>query len=234
MPESQAKRPRRVRRWRIALLAFVLLVGVGALALRWFMRTEHLTAMLVEQTRSALGADLALDGRAHYDLWPKLHLVLPRPSLKTSTSNTSTAAALVAADSLEVVVPWRILWADRYDIERIDLIKPTLDLDTLSAWLGARPPSASAPPTVNFSLRIDDGTITASGKPVAQGVNLEFASAGDVVAWLTQIRAQANAGALIPPLNGSADASILQVGTARLEGVHVDVHDDSAKPARQP
>jgi AsmA protein len=227
MPEVPAKRPR--RRWRIALLLFVLLVGVGVFALRWFMRAEHLTALLIEQTRASIGADLALDGRAHYDLWPRLHLVLPHPSLKTST-----ATVFLAADSLEVVVPWRILWADRYDIERIDLIRPSVDLDALSAWLGARPPATTPPPEVRFSLHIKDGSASASGKTIAQGLDMDFASAGDVAAWLTQIRAQAGAGALIPPLNGSADAASVQLGTTRLERVHVDVRDDDAKPAAKP
>jgi hypothetical protein len=228
MPESKTKPPRRFRRWRIVLFVFVVLVAVAAIALRWFTRTDHLTALLVDKTHSALGAELALDGRAHYELWPKLHLVLPHPSLK------SASIAFVAADSLEVTVPWRTLWADRYDIEHIALIKPTLDLDALSAWSSAQAPSTTPPPDVRFSLHIDDGTVIAGGKPIAQGVNLDFASAGDASAWLTQMRAQPGAGALIPPLNGSADAAVVQIGSTRLEGVHVDVRDDDAKPAAKP
>lgn len=229
MPEPQAKRPRRFRRWRIALIVLLVLVIIAAITLRWFTRTDHLTALLIDKTRSALGAELVIGSGAHFELWPKLHLVLPHPSLKTSASTS-----LVSADSVEVTLPLNTLWADRYDIEHLKLIKPTLDLDALNAWSNAQPPSAGALPDVRFSLHIDDGTVTAGGKPVAQGVTLDFASAGDVSAWLTQIRAQANAGALIPPLNGSADASVLQVGSMRLEGVHVDVRDDSAKPAAKP
>lgn len=229
MPESQAKRPRRFGRWRIALFVLLALVITAAITLRWFTRTDHLTALLIDKTRSALGAELAIGSGAHYELWPKLHLVLPHPSLKTTASTS-----LVSADSLEVTLPLRTLWADLYDIEHLNLIKPTLDLDALSAWWNAQPPSKAAPPDVRFSLHIDDGTVIAGGKPVAQGVTLDFASAGDVSAWLTQIRAQTNAGALIPPLNGSADASVLQIGSTRLEGVHVDVRDDSAEPVAKP
>ncbi|MEO7325370.1 MAG: AsmA family protein [Dokdonella sp.] len=229
MPESQAKRPRRFRRWHIALSVLLVLVIAAAITLRWFTRTDHLTALLIDKARSALGAELVIGDGAHYELWPKLHLVLPHPSLKASAS-----AAFVQADSLEVTLPLRTLWADRYDIEHVRLIKPTLDLDALKAWSNAQPPSTSAPPDVRFSLHIDDGTVTAGGQPVAQGVTLDFASAGDVTAWLTQIRAQANVGALIPPLNGSADAAVLQIGSTRLEGVHVDVRDDSDKSSAKP
>ncbi|MEO6687487.1 MAG: hypothetical protein ABIS07_12625 [Dokdonella sp.] len=211
------------------MFVFVTLCLVGAIALRWFTRTDHLTALLIDKTRSAIGAELAIGDGAHYELWPKLHLVLPNPSLKASAS-----PAFARADSLEVTLPLRTLWADRYDIERVRLIKPTLDLDALGTWSNAQPPSTAAPPDVRFSLHIDDGTVTAGGKPVAQGVTLDFASAGDVAAWLTQIRAQANVGALIPPLSGTADAAVLQIGSTRLEGVHVEVRDDthnrSAKP----
>ncbi|MEO5560083.1 MAG: hypothetical protein ABIO49_09525, partial [Dokdonella sp.] len=108
MPESQAKRPRRFRRWRIALIVLLVLVIVAAVTLRWFTRTDHLTALLIDKTRSALGADLAIGSGAHFELWPKLHLVLPHPSLKTSASTS-----LVSADSVEVTLPLNTLWADR-------------------------------------------------------------------------------------------------------------------------
>jgi hypothetical protein len=228
MPEPSAKRARRFRRRHVVLFVFALLLGAGILALRWFTRTEHLTALLMEQTRSALGTDLALDGRPHYDLWPKLHLVLPRASLK-SAANPPWASS----ESLEVVVPWRILWSDHYEIEQVNLVKPVLDLDALAAWLGTRPPSTATPPDVRFSVHVENGTVVAAGKPVAQGLKLDFASTGDVAAWLARLRAQADASALVPPLNGSADASRVQAGTVVLEGVHVEVRDDPPAAARQ-
>ncbi len=219
-------KPHRRRRWQFALLALVVLGGIGALLLRHYTRPEKLTALLVEQTHSLLGADLAMDGVAHFGFVPNLHLVLPHPALKAPGAN----AAFLTADSLEAVVPWRTLWADRYDIRRIDLAKPVLDLDAFSAWLAARPPSSTPPPDVRFTLRVVDGTVTSAGKATAQGLNMAFANSGDLAAWL------ANAGSAptpaIPPLTGSADAAMLQFGDTRLDDVHIEIQGQDAKPTR--
>jgi hypothetical protein len=226
MPTTKPRKPR--RRWRIVLAFLLILVVAVVLALRHYSRAEQLTALIVDQARGALGAELSVGGAAHYDFWPTLHLVLPAPSLKSPDE-----VAFVKADSLEVIVPWHILWADRYDIQRIDVIRPVLDLDALSAWLATRPASTTPLPDVRFSLHLVDGKATASGKVIAQGLNMDFVNSGDVAAWLARVLAQPDAGALVPPLNGSADAAILQIGTTRLEGVHLDVRDDATPPAKR-
>ena len=231
MPEREAKPSRGKRRWLFVLLALLLLGGAAALALRHYTRPDKLTALLVEQARSALGAELTTEGAASFGFVPELRVTLPHPALKAHGANT----VLLSADALRAVVPWHTLWAERYDIERIELVKPNLDLDALRAWLAARPPSGAAPPDVRFALHVEDGIITSTGKPVAQRVNMEFASAGDLAAWLAKI-GSASAASLIPPLNGSADAATLQIGDTRLEDVHIDVRDDNAtpKPSKQP
>jgi hypothetical protein len=226
MPDTEPRKPRRRR--RIALAILVMLVVVGALVLRHYSRADRLTALIVDQARGALGAELSVGEAAHYDFWPTLHLVLPSPSLKSSGT-----VAFVKADSLEVLVPWHTLWSDRYDIERIDVIRPVLDLDALSAWLATRPASTAPPPDVRFSLHLVDGTATAAGKTIAQGLAMDFVNSGDVAAWFERLRAQPNASGLVPPLNGSADAAVLQIDTTRLEGVHLDVRDDAAPSAKR-
>ncbi|GAA0723067.1 hypothetical protein [Dokdonella soli] len=232
MPESETKRPRRGRRWLFALLALALCCGLGALALRHYLQPDQLTALLIEQTRSALGADLAVTGAAGFGFVPNLHLVLPRPALKAP----GTGTAFLAADSLDAVVPWRSLWSGRYEIERIELVKPTLDLDALSAWLAARPQPRAALPDVRFSLHVSDGSVMRGEKPIAQGIRMDFASSGDVAGWLAKFDPKSAAVPLLPPLGGSADVSSVQIGDTRLDGMHVEVRDDgvTAKPSKQP
>ena len=223
MADQAGPQARRRRRWPIAVLALgVLVVGAVAFAAWHYTRTDKLTALLVDKTRDLLGADLVLGGTAHFGFVPRLHLILPHPVLKA----TGAKVAFATADSLETSVPWHTLWSDRYDIERIDLAKPVLDLDALRAWSAAQPP-ARAVPEVNFVLHVADGTILGGGQPVAQGVNLEFASAGDIAAWFTRIEAQPSTWPLLPPLTGSAAASAVQIGVTRLEGVQVEVRDDT-------
>lgn len=226
MPEASAK-PRRRRRpilWSAVLLALALLAGIGALVVRHYTRPEKLTALLVEQARAQFGLQLSLPGSAGFDLLPRLRLLLPKPSIKAADGG-----ALLDADSIGVVVPWRTAWGERIDIEGIQLDKPRLDLDALSRWLAARPASSSAP-DVRFAVQVRDGSLFASGKPLAEGLNLRFANAGDLAAWFAQMR-EANA-ALLPPLTGSAEAPTLQIGTTRIEGLRVDVRDDEPAPKR--
>lgn len=211
-------RPRR-RRWPYALLALVLLAGVGAFAVRHYTRPERLTALLVGQARSQFGLELSLDGAARFGFLPSLRLRLPKPSAGAD------GAAVLDAASIDVVVPWRTLWGERVDIERISMERPRLDLDAFSRWLAARP-SGGAAPEVRFAVQVRDGTLLASGKPLAEGLNLEFANAGDLAAWLERVRA-ADAP-LLPPLSGSAEAARVQIGGTRVEGLRVELRDDAA------
>lgn len=231
MTDDDIHRPRR-RRWLVALLALLILAAGGALLLRHYLRPENLTALLVGQARRVLGADLATGGVAYFEFAPRLRLVLPHPVLKAP----GAGPAFLSADSLEAVVPWRTLWADRYDIDRIVLTRPVLDLDALHAWLDARPPSDAAPPDVRFTLALDDGSVVSGGKTLAAGVTLQFASSGDVAAWLAGLGAGTDIRSLLPPLAGRADAAVVEIGDTRLEGVHVEVRDDDAavRPSKDP
>lgn len=222
MPEAPS--PRRRRRWPYALLALALLGGAAALALRHYTRPAALNALLVAQARGLFGAELSIGADARYGFVPKLRVAWPQPTLRAP----GAAAPFLSADTLEAVLPWRTLWSGHYDIERLELTRPVLDLDALSAWLATLPPSQAAAPDVRFALRIDDGQIRQGGQPLARGVNLRFASAGDLAAWLAQWRARPEAAPLLPPLAGSAAAAEVRIGEVRLEGVQVEVRDGDA------
>ena len=226
MPEPGSKRGRRFRLWTIVLAALLLCGGIGALVLRHYLQPERLTALLVAQVRDATDADLVVGAPAGFGFLTTLHLVLPHPQLK----GAGATAAFLRADSLEAVMPWRSVWSGRYEIERIDLLAPSLDLDALSAWLATLPPTRHAPPDVRFALHVDRGTLVHGGKPIAEGLRMDFASTGDVATWLTKFDPQSGAASLLPPLAGSADAASVQIGSTRLEGVHVEMHDGTANP----
>lgn len=216
-------RPRR-RRWPYVLLALALLAGIGALVLRHYTRPDKLTALLIEQAHSQLGLKLSLADSAGFGLLPRLRVLLPKSSLEADAGDV-----LLDAGSIGVVVPWHTLWGERVDIERIEIEKPRLDLDALSRWLAARP-SGGAAPDVRFAVQVRNGTLLASGKPLAEGLNLEFANAGDLAAWLGRMR-EANS-ALLPPLSGSAEAASVQIGDTRVEGLRVELRDDAPAPQR--
>lgn len=221
MAEAAAKPPRRQRRWRrrwqVVLLALALLAVAGALALRHYTRPDRLTAWLIGQTQSRLGLVLTLDGDAAFGFVPSLHLRLPAPRAKSGDD------AVLEAGAVDVVVPWRTLWGERIEIERIEIDHPRLDLDALSLWLASRP-SEGATPDVRFTMKLRDGVLLAAGKPVAESVNLDFANAGDLTAWLAHLREPASA--LLPPLAGKAAAGKVQAGSTRIEGLEIEASND--------
>ena len=220
------------RRWPFVLLALGLLGGGAALALRHYTQPEKLTALLIEQAHGVLGADLSINGAAAFGFVPKLSVTLPQPTLKAA----GASVAWLRADALRAVVPWHTLWSDRHDIERIELVKPVLDIDALHMWLAARAPSKTGASDVRFCMRINDGSVVRGGITLAQGVNADFASSGDVASWLAAFDAKPGPTALLPPLAGGVDAAAMQIGDTRLEGVHVEISDlaAAAKSAKQP
>ncbi len=126
MSDKKNNRPR--RRWPYFLLALVLLGGGAALALQYYTRPDQLTALLVAQARNSLDVDLTIDGAATFGFVPDLGVSLPHPTLKARGSGV----VVLRADSARAVVSWKSLWSSRYDIERIDLVKPMLDIDALN------------------------------------------------------------------------------------------------------
>lgn len=229
MPEAQAKRPRRRRRWLLALAVLLALGGVGAALLHHYLQPEQLTALLVEQARSQLGASLTTDGVARFGFVPKLHLQLPRPTLAGSDARH----AFLRADSLQAAMPWRSVWSGRYEIERIEIVRPVFDLDAFAQWRASLPPSGPAP-DVRFALRVSDGTIQTAGKTLAEGIDADFANSGDLAAWLAQLGAKA-ATPLLPPLAGEASATTVRFGDMRLDGVRIEVRgDDTSAKALKP
>jgi hypothetical protein len=215
------------RRWAIALAIAVVLVALGAWAARHYTRPETLTALLIERTRSQLGAELSLSGSGRFGFFPDLHLVLPHPTLRES----SQPAPILSAETVDIVVPWSMLWSGRYDIRNVEVIAPKLDLAALDHWIVARPPAGKLP-DVRFALRVRNATLISGGRTIASGVDLAFTSAGDLAAWLEAQPWQTSSAALLPPLNGTAGAATVDIGGTRIEGVRIEARaDDGNEPA---
>jgi len=197
-----------------------ILVAVG-LALRHYTRPDTLTALLQAQVRQQLGAELTVGSGARYGFWPRLHVLLPEPSLRAAGSATPIATA----GSLEVSLPLASLWSDATVIDHLVLAAPRVDVDALEAWLAARPPAPdSTLPDIRFALEIRDGRLIRRGAVLADGVELTVASTGDVAAWLARVRADP-AAAQLPPMTGRLRAQRIHAGGVDLEGVELEVRD---------
>lgn len=225
MAESSATE-RRGRRWPYLLLVPGVLGLIAAFAVHRYSRPQRLADLLVSQVRQQLGADLVLGGAAGFELTPRLQARLPQPQL------VAGGRTLLRADAIAASAPWRTLWGDHYEIEQIELQRPVLDLDALRAWLAARPDSDAPAPDVRFTLRVVDGMVIASGKPLAEGLDVDFANSGDLAAWFAALDRVGGGIAPLPPARGSASATRLQIGETRIEGVRIELRDDEA-PARE-
>lgn len=203
------------------LLAGVLVALATAtlLVARW-TRPERLGAFLVDTARSKFGADLRFGAQARYAFLPRLHAVLPAPSLALPGS----AEPFIAARSLELDLPWRNLWRGGIEVERLEIIAPVLDLDAFEAWLAARPAGAAALPELRLALRIRDAGLRRAGKTLARGVDLDLASTGDLGAWLNAL-GKDGATIALPPLAGQARLGEVHAGEALLEGVELQIDD---------
>lgn len=215
---------RRRRRWLVALIVLAALGLAAAIAVHRYSRPQRLADLLVDQVRAQLGAELQLGGDAGFQLMPRLRAALPRPRL------VAGGRVVVQADAIAASVPWRTLWADRLEIEQIELQRPRLDLDALRAWLASRPASNAPAPDVRLALRIVDGEVIDGGTSVAQGIQADFSNHADLVAWLAALRSDGEARTLLPPASGRASAESLQFGETRLEGVRIELRDDTTDP----
>lgn len=224
MAETSAARPRRRRWWLRALIVLLALGLVGAFAVHRYTRPQRITALLVERVRSDLGAELHLGGDGGYAFLPGLRAVLPQPEILAG------GARVLHADALRAAVPWRTMWSSQLEIEKVELVRPELDLDALHAWLAALPPSQSPAPDVRFALHVEDGRVLRAGKPVAEGVTIDLSNRADLAAWL---RTWDPAGSeLVPPVAGSVHVDAAQIGDTRIEGLKVEVRDDDAPATR--
>jgi len=221
---SPARPPRRRRGWLRLLLVLLVLGATGAFLVHRYTRPQRITALLVERVRSDLGAELRLGGDGGYAFLPGLRAVLPRPEL------VAGGTRVLHADALRAALPWHSLWSSQLEIERIELVRPVLDLDALNAWLAALPPSQAPLPDVRFALHVEDGRVLRAGQPIAEGVTIDLANRADLVAWL---RGWDPAGSeLVPPVAGSVHIDAAQVGDTRIEGIQVEVRDEPAPASR--
>lgn len=221
--------PRKSRRWPYAIVALLAVLVAGAIVVRAFVRPEKLTAKLVAEVGTRLGATLELGGNARFGVWPSLHVDLPQAALRGASATTP----FLATEAIDVVVPWRSLWADTLVIERIELHAPRLDLDALDSWLASRPPGGDM---ASFSVHLvaSDASLVRGTTTIASGIALDLESAGDLAAWLALSGTDAT-NPLIPPLAGSIEAAQVRVGDTQLKDVRIDIDaDGSTAPAAQP
>ena len=196
-------------------LGAAALVLAAALALRHYTHPAQVAQLARDLARTQLGLALDFDGAPRLQLWPAPRLQLQRASL-----GVPGGAPLLAAASVDLVLPWSTLRGDVLRLERLELEQPRLDLDALGAWLDATPPSGV--PNLRLGLRLHGGSVLRAGRAVAEGIDL--AGDLDLLAWQRWWRGLGSADsvdALLPPGALRLDAARVELGDTRLLGVHL-------------
>ncbi len=165
-----AAAPRR-RRWPWLLVALALLLVLAGLGLRWLLRPEFATTVILQEVGQRLGLEITAEGPAEYDIHGTPRLVLRGLRAR----QPGAARDLLTAERLYLSVPWETLKTrgEVLDVERIELDAPALDLAALQAWQRSRPPSPETRlPTLIRGLRIVRGKLLGEGWSV-DGIGID-------------------------------------------------------------
>lgn len=162
--------PARKRRWHKILAAFAALLLIGTWWVNRQLEPDRLTALVLERLGPSLGLELTIDGTPEYALRPEPRLVLPNLTAR----QPGAAAPLLTARRAEVSLPWStITGGDSLVITRVELDRPVLDLEALSAWQATRPEGPSELPTLTKGLQVAEGRMIGDGWTV-EALNLEL------------------------------------------------------------
>lgn len=220
----------RVTGRRIALLVLLAVVAALGYAVHHYSRPERITSLLIAQLQSSYGLTLALPQPATVQFLPRLHLQLQRPVL---TAN-SASAPIVAAERIEVSVPWSTLYGSQPVIERIEMVQPQIDIDALQAWLATQAGTGGATSVPAFTLAANNATLLRAGEPLATVLNLQLTHAGELGAWIDQWSTAAGPASLIPPMTGRVDAATIRIGETQLDGVKLRIDEGAIAPRPKP
>jgi hypothetical protein len=163
------------RRW--PLIAGAVIVGLILILalLRHFMQPERLSAALISQAEAATGLDIELASPADISLWPDLNIVLRGLQARAEPG----ARPLLAAERVELALPWGALIGNGVEITALRLVRPRLDRDALQAWLGPRtsgvgPPAPPSLPRLTAELRIIEGQLVGRSREAWQLRDVEL------------------------------------------------------------
>ncbi len=158
--------PRKRRRLYWLLAAIVLLLA-GSAGLRFLLRPEFATGVILDAAGNALGLEITASGPAEYDIRGTPRLVLRGIRAR----QPGAAIDVLQADRLLLSVPWETLRqrGEALDVDRVELDAPVLDLAALQAWLRTRPETgARRLPNFERGLHVSDGTLAGDGWQVGQ------------------------------------------------------------------
>jgi len=133
---SDARPPQRplLRRSLRALAVVAALLLVVALSSPWWFNARRVADLALAQTGNATGLDWTYDGEPALRWRPQPWLSLPRLEVRDATGRR-----VLAAERLEIALPWSTLRGESLRVDALRLDAPDIDLDAALAWWDAQP-----------------------------------------------------------------------------------------------
>ncbi|MGB8716922.1 MAG: hypothetical protein WCD66_11265, partial [Rhodanobacteraceae bacterium] len=143
----------------VVVLVLAACIVAGVLWVRSMLSPQRFTAMLRDQVSGA-GLQMQLDGPARPTIWPHLAVRLDGLSLRRLGSDEP----MLAAQQVQLVVPWGSLLSGETRIETLEINAPRLDLGQARTWLAeyqSRTTSAAQfrLPSIDTGIHLVDGTV---------------------------------------------------------------------------
>ena len=193
-PAADPTPPPQKRRWlrRLAIITLIALVLL-ALALRFALRPQFATNVILHEAGRALGLEITATGTSEYDISGTPRVVLRGLSAR----QPGASRELFRAERVYLSLPWETLKSQGHvlDIERIELDAPVLDLAALDAWQKTRPASDETRlPVLQRGLKLVRGEVIGAGWKIDRiGIDIAHFEAGEPLAAHLSGRYQADA-----------------------------------------
>ncbi|MGL6291203.1 MAG: hypothetical protein ACRC2H_10980 [Silanimonas sp.] len=136
-PEGTAapRPPRRALRRGLIVVGLLLLVLlVAALSSPWWFTARRVADLAVALAGSATGLEWSYDGEPALRWRPQPWLSLPGLRVRDAQERT-----LLAAEALEIAVPWSTLRGESLRVDALRLVAPDIDVDAALAWWNTQP-----------------------------------------------------------------------------------------------
>lgn len=146
-------RRRGCRRVALAFAAAPLLLIIAAASAPWWFDARRVATLALDQAESATGLRWSSDGEPALRWRPEPWLALPGLVARDAQGRT-----VIAAERLELALPWATLRGETFRIASIAITAPVVDLDAAIDGWNAQPPGDGALPVLD-GLRVTRGRL---------------------------------------------------------------------------
>lgn len=211
--------PRSRHRGRLLVfVALLVLLLLAALSIPWWLDARRVAGLALAQADAATGLDWSFDGEPELRWRPQPWLALPGLAARDGQGRV-----VLAAERLELALPWSTLRGESLRIEALRIKAPVIDVEAaLEAWNARAEGDIAALPVLE-GLLLSDGRLHWRGTGIDQiQLSLPRFKTGEPMAL--EVSGRAPFGFRIEL------AATPQIGPLRLEALRLSLSGDGPMP----